>query len=95
MSVHAFTFGRDISVTVTGELPIDGYKALLERIQDFEDLYEADPDATVTTPADLIATSKTPFRIYKFSLTTADLAAGTYAAEFIEYAPNVESLQTT
>lgn len=66
----------------------DAYKALLQRISELEDKYEANPASVPNVTAQkMVITGNTPYKVYTFNLTTT-MATGVYVAEFVSEAPN-------
>lgn len=89
--------GRNINVAVTGRLPIEGYRALLKRIEEgYEKRIAAgDVPAAITSgtgTGKIVASANDPHRLYVFTLTGADFAAGDYEVTFVEVAPNPEAI---
>lgn len=96
MAVQGFSVGRNITVNTTGAFSLDGYKALMQKVQEFEDrVANGETLATIPNGSEIkvIVTSKTQYRIYIFDL-DADFTAGTYNFDFLEEVPNVESATT-
>jgi hypothetical protein len=99
MAVTGNGVGRDLVVLVNNALPLDGQRALFQRVQDFEDRIAAGESiatiAKATDPAmKVVATSKTAYQIYVFDLIDFNAAAGTYEFNFLEKAANVEGAAT-
>lgn len=94
---------RNVTIAFTGgAFPPDAYKAALRRVEQLEELYSknssladlgtpavVDPPAAAI-PAVLVLTGTAPYKVYVFEV-LADFSAATYAFEFIEEAPNVET----
>lgn len=89
---------RKIQVTFTGNLPLDGYKAALERIRLFEkDLSEGREVPTVdsqkmaadgTTPAPdpalpIVVTSLSQYEVYVFNIVDLNPVTGVYNLELV------------
>lgn len=95
MSVRqAITEFRDVDITITGSpMPIDAYKAVIERVALLEGQWAKNPDAAANpdlkdVPA--VFTGTLPFQLYVFNVTAVN-AAGVYEFEFVEVRPNVDN----
>lgn len=85
--------GRNLKISITGDQPLDAFKAITKRIGDIENKYNSNPSSvTDVTTAKTVVTGATPYAIYVYTLTTV-VATGTYTAVFVEKAPNVESIK--
>lgn len=89
--------GRNLTLDITGTMPLDGYRALLSKI---ENGYEARirngesfTNILITDPSvSLVATGNDPHKVYVFDLTVADFATGAYTVALTAIAPNIESV---
>lgn len=95
MAKNGFSYGRAITLDITAApVPIDGIKALLEKIQFYEDEVAAGrTPATVLAGSEvtIVATSKTQYRIYAFAI-SYNAGTGVYTAELTDTQPNTEGL---
>ena len=92
MSVkQAITEKRDVNIVITGApMPIDAYKAVIERVAVLEGAYHKNPTAAVDlAAASSVFTGTILFQLYAFDITT-DYAAGTYTFAFVEVRPNID-----
>lgn len=72
--------------------PMDAYKAALKRVDELEAKYEANPSSlTDLTAATVVLTGNTAYKVHVFQLTT-NFATGVYNFNYIESAPNTESI---
>lgn len=85
---------RNITVSVTGALPLDGYKAVLQRIADYERRIGqgeaiAAIDSLVPDPAvKQVCTSLSAYEAYVLDLTDFDPVAGDYKLTLVEILPS-------
>ena len=93
MSVRqAITEQRDVEIVITGApMPIDAYKAVIERVAVLEGAYFKNiPAAVDLAAASSVFTGTIPFQLYAFDITT-DYAGGVYTFDFVEVRPNVDN----
>ena len=85
---------RNIEVTIVGALPLDGHKAVLQRINDYEKrLFEGENipaiDSAQGNPAiKQVCTSLSAYQIYVLDLTDFDPVMGNYVIEVVEIGPS-------
>ena len=99
MGVRSLSELRDVSIVITGApMPIDGYKALVKKVEDFESIYLNSLDSAGVsqglsdlTAVKSVATGNTPYRLHVFNVTTV-YATGTYTFDYVETVPNAESI---
>lgn len=93
MSTRAFTEIRDVEVTFAGgAMPVDAYKAAINRVQELEYNYAQNPASVADlTAGATVFTGANRYKLYSFTLTSV-MAAGTYAFTFVEAVPNAEGL---
>ncbi|NRA77251.1 MAG: hypothetical protein HRU18_03500 [Pseudoalteromonas sp.] len=92
--MNAYSEFRDVTITITpAPFALDGYKAILNKVGELETAYFKDNTLADITAGKTLLTGKTPYKVFLFDLTT-DLAAGEYTFDFVEVAPNAESLVT-
>lgn len=85
---------RDIQVTVTGKFPLDGHKAVMQKVQEFEQMFEYKGAELVDITAETsVVDTKHPFKIYVFTVTTK-FSLGEYTFAYVESVPNVEGSET-
>lgn len=88
---------RNLTVVKNGAFPLDGHKAVDQKVAELEQLYENSLDSTGTssgltnlTGAITVVDTKHPFKVYVFNLTTV-FATGTYTFTFVDVVPNMEN----
>lgn len=97
MAKRAFSEIRNVIVTFDNgtdaqlAMPIDAYKAALERVAQLESDYLDNPSLANLAGADVAITGTQKYKLYHFELTTT-FATGTYEFVFVETVPNADSL---
>lgn len=85
---------RNIEVTVNGALPINGYKAAIQRVNEYEERIAAGESLTKIDPVagdpavKQVVTSISAYQSYVFDLSEFDPVLGTYVLDLVEIRPS-------